>query len=142
VAEPGAERVTLARIVRPHGRRGEVAAEILTDFPKRLLSLRNVLLWDGGKVVRPAEVRLCRLTPNRGGQALIQFVGSDSMEDAQKLVGWQVQVPLSERIVLPRGQYFVTDLIGCVVREENGSSRLAKISPARRCWWCAEAAVN
>ncbi len=39
--------VTLARVLRPHGRAGEVAAEILTDFPERLLALREVYLWDG-----------------------------------------------------------------------------------------------
>ena len=34
--------VTVARVVRPHGRRGEVACEILTDFPERLTHLDEV----------------------------------------------------------------------------------------------------
>lgn len=120
MTESGAERVTVARIVRPHGVRGEVAAEILTDFPKRLLSLQRVFLWDGGAAVREVEVLRCRITPNRG--ALFQFSGCNSMDQARKLVGWQVQIPLAERVQLPRGQYFVTDLIGCTVREEHGAA--------------------
>ena len=36
--------VTLARILRPRGLRGEVAAEILTDFPDRLTALRETLI--------------------------------------------------------------------------------------------------
>ncbi len=41
------DRLTLARLLRPHGIRGEIAAEILTDFPERLTKLREVWLWDG-----------------------------------------------------------------------------------------------
>ena len=40
------DRLTLARLLRPHGIRGEIAAEILTDFPERLTKLREVWLWD------------------------------------------------------------------------------------------------
>jgi 16S rRNA processing protein RimM len=112
----------VARIVRPHGVRGEVAAEILTDFPERLLSLKRAFLWDGGASLREVDVRLSRVTPNRGGRALFQFAGCDSMDQARKLVGWQVQIPLADRVQLPHGHYFVTDLIGCTVREENGAT--------------------
>ena len=114
------ERVSIARIVRPHGLRGEVAAEILTGFPQRLLSLESVWLWDGTQELRDVEVRSCRLTTSRGGQALFQFSHCNSIEDAQALVGWHVQIPLSERLPLASGQYYITDLEGCAVREEGG----------------------
>ena len=58
-------RVTLARILRPHGRRGEVAAEILTDFPDRLTKLTSVELA-GGKLPRQVAVRSCWLSKSRG----------------------------------------------------------------------------
>jgi 16S rRNA processing protein RimM len=119
--EIGAERVSLARIVRPHGLRGEVAAEILTGFPERLLSLKRVWLWDGANQLRQAEVRSCRLTTSRGGQALFQFSQCNSIDDAQTIVGWHVQIPLSERLPLAHGQYYLTDLQGCMVREESGA---------------------
>lgn len=115
----GGERVSLARIVRPHGLRGEVAAEILTGFPQRLISLKRVWLWNGAERLREAEVRSCRLTSSRGGQALFQFSHCNSIEDAQALVGCQVQIPLSERLPLADGQYYITDLEGCTVREEG-----------------------
>jgi len=111
-------RVTLARLVRPQGRKGEVAAEILTDFPERLTKLTSVFLWDGRSAPRPTPVRSCWLSHSHGGQAIFHFEGSDSINDAEKLVGLEVQVPLSERIELPEGSYFVTDLIGCEVHEE------------------------
>ncbi len=106
--------VTLARVLRPHGRKGEVAAEILTDFPERLASLREVYLWDG-KSARRVVVRSCWLSQSRGGQAIFHFEGCDSISDAEKRRGLEVQVPLAERVALPAGRYYVTDLIGCKV---------------------------
>ncbi len=109
--------VTLARILRPRGTRGEVAAEILTDFPERLTNLREVYLWDGHGEPRRAAVRTCWLSRSRGGQAIFHFDGIDSIRDAQRLRGLEVQIPLTERAALPAGRYYITDLIGCDVWE-------------------------
>ena len=114
--------MTLARVLRPHGRRGEVAAEILTDFPERLARLSSVELWDGRNEPRRTAVRGCWLSQSRGGQAIFHFAGSDSISDAEKLVGLEVQIPLAERVALPAGSYFVTDLTGCEVFERGGPS--------------------
>jgi 16S rRNA processing protein RimM len=113
--------VTVARVLRPQGRRGEVAAEILTDFPGRLANLASVILWDGQSGPRAAKILSCRLTASRGGQAIFHFAGSDSISDAEKLVGLEVQIPLSQRAVLPAGSYYVTDLVGCQMREPSGA---------------------
>ena len=106
--------------MRPHGVRGEVAAEILTDFPERLTRLSSVELWDGSGVPRRAAVRKCWLSHSRGGQAIFHFAASDSVDDARKLVGLEVQVPLADRVKLPAGSYYISDLVGCAVREKHG----------------------
>lgn len=120
MSDSPASRITLARILRPHGRRGEVASEILTDFPERLTKLTKALLWDGKNSPREAAIRKCWLSQSRGGQAIFHFEGSDSISDAEKLVGLEVQVPWVERVVLPAGSYYITDLIGCEVFEMRG----------------------
>ncbi len=109
--------VSLAAIVRVRGRIGEVAANILTDLPQRLTTLRDVLLLDAAGRRRPARVRRCWLSSSRGGQAIFHFEGIDSINEAQKLVACQVQLPLAERAPAPAGKYYVTDLIGCEVLE-------------------------
>jgi 16S rRNA processing protein RimM len=78
-------------------------------------------LWDGAEKLREAELRSCRLTTSRGGQVLFQFSQCNSIDGAQALVGWQVQIPMSERLPLAHGQYYTTDLEGCMVREESGA---------------------
>jgi 16S rRNA processing protein RimM len=113
--------VTIARVLRPHGRRGEVAAEILTDFPQRVTTLKAAALWDGHSVPRPVGVRSCWLSRSRGGQAIFHFEGSNSISDAKKLTGLEVQIPFSDRMSLPGGSYYVTDLIGCEVWEKGNA---------------------
>jgi 16S rRNA processing protein RimM len=112
--------VTVARVLRPHGRRGEVAAEILTDFPQRLKTLASAWLCGRSSPDRHAVIRSCWLSQSRGGQAIFHFEGSDSISDAERLVGLEVRIPLSERVKLPESSYYTTDLIGCEVREKNG----------------------
>lgn len=133
---PAAAGVTVARVLRPHGRRGEVAAEILTDFPERLTRLKQAYLCDEKRDAPPygqgslataeqagrrVRVRSCWLSQSRGGQAIFHFEGSDSISDAEKLVGLEVRIPLAERAPLPGGSYYVTDLVGCEVRERDAA---------------------
>ena len=110
----------MARILRPHGRRGEVACEILTDFPQRFKSLKFAELRGERGEPRRTAIRSCWLSQSRGGQAIFLFEGSDSIDDAKKLVGLEVQIPLSERMPLPAGSYYITDLAGCEVKEAGG----------------------
>lgn len=139
---PRAAGVTVARILRPQGRRGEVAAEILTDFPERLTRLAAAELWDArypaaGQEPRRVAVRFCRLSlprrqagRSRGGQAIFHFEGSDSISEAEKLVGLEVRIPFAERMPLPSGSYYVTDLIGCEVWEQGAAvGRVRDVQP-------------
>lgn len=124
-AEP--TRVTLARILRPHGRRGEVAAEILTDFAERLPRLTSAELADDKNPPRRVAIRSCWLSKSHGGQAIFHFDGCDSIAEAKSLVGLQVQVPIAERVALPAGTYYVTDLIGCEVFDACGGKKLGEV---------------
>jgi len=119
--------LTLARLLRPRGRRGEVAAEILTDFPERLTQLDEVWLVGERAAPRRAKVRRCWLSPARGGQAIFHFEGSESIEDAEKFRGLEVQVPLAERVKLPAGSYYASELAGCEVWEAGAVTPLGAV---------------
>jgi 16S rRNA processing protein RimM len=109
-----------------------VAAEILTDFPERLTKLRAAFLWDGRGEPRLVRVRKCWLAPSRGGQAIFHFAGINAIEQAEQLRGLEVQVPFEERVQLPRGRYYVSELIGCEVFERGGyEKRLERIGEVR-----------
>jgi 16S rRNA processing protein RimM len=132
VPSDSSERLTLARLLRPRGIRGEIAAEILTDFPERLTKLREVWLWDGKSAEpRTAKVAKCWLSTSRGGQAIFHFAGVDSIEDAEKLRGLEVQVPLSERTKLAAGTYYISELVGCEVWTALSKTTAAEAAAAQ-----------
>src|ERR1700737_2120279 len=83
------EFVTLARVFKTQGRRGEVAVELHSDVPDRFregLAL-SALATDGGR----REVLVADLWPHKGALVL-KFAGIDSMSDAEKLIGCELQV--------------------------------------------------
>ncbi|MCU1315943.1 MAG: rRNA processing protein RimM [Candidatus Acidoferrum typicum] len=124
--------VLVARILRARGNKGEVAAEILTDFPERLTRLREVFLGhadDGKNEPRRAALITCWLSQNHRGQAVFHFEGVNSISEAEKFRGLEVLLPFEQRVTLPAGQYFVSDLIGCSVFENPASAAMVSSSP-------------
>jgi len=123
--------VLVARILRARGNKGEVAAEILTDFPERLTRLREVFvgLTDGRNEPRRMPLKSCWLSQNHRGQAVFHFAGVDSISEAKKFRGLDVLLPFEQRVTLPAGRYFVSDLIGCSVFENPASAPILSSSP-------------
>ena len=123
--------VLVARILRARGNKGEVAAEILTDFPERLTRLKEVFVGhaEGKNEPRRVALKACWLSQNHRGQAVFHFEGVDSISEAEKFRGLEVLLPFEQRVTLPAGQYFVADLIGCSVFESSVSEPVVSSSP-------------
>jgi 16S rRNA processing protein RimM len=123
--------VIVARILRPRGNKGEVAAELLTDFPQRLTELQEVCVAARGANVEPRRVAVksCWLSQNHKGQAVFHFAGCDSIAAAEKYREMEVFLPIEKRMKLAAGQYFVDDLIGCSVFEVKDTAPMVSSSP-------------
>ena len=123
--------VLVARILRARGNKGEVAAELLTDFAQRLTKLQEVFVGHAEGKIEPRRMPLksCWLSQNHRGQAVFHFEGVTSITEAERFRGLEVLLPFEQRVVLPAGQYFVSDLIGCSVFETPTSSRVVSSSP-------------
>ena len=121
----------MARILRARGNKGEVAAETLTDFSERLTKLQEVFLGDphGKDEPRRAGLKSCWLSQNHRGQVVFHFEDVNSISAAEKLRGLDVLLPFEQRVALPAGQYFVSDLIGCSVFETPTSPPVVASSP-------------
>jgi len=129
VPEPPATWVWLARIRRPQGRKGEVFAEILTDFPDKFAERRQVWLLAPDVSVaagaRPAaqaprQVELKNHWLHKGG-VVLHFGGVDSISDAETLAGLIVAIPQTERAELSEDAVYVSDLVGCVLVDVAGA---------------------
>src|SRR5260370_37641161 len=109
--------VLVARILRARGNKGEVAAEILTDFPERLTRLQEVFVGhaDGKNEPRRMPLKSCWLSQNHRGQEGFHFDGVDSISEAEKFRGLDVLLPFEQRVTLPAGPDFVLRLIGLIL---------------------------
>jgi len=120
----------LARIRRPQGRKGEVFADLLTDFPDRFAERRRLWLLSsppgagGGASPRavataPREVELIAHWLHKGG-IVLHFAGVDSISAAETFKGLIVAIPSSERAALDKDEVYIGDLIGCVLVDVAG----------------------
>jgi 16S rRNA processing protein RimM len=124
--------VIVARILRPRGNKGEVAAQLLTDFPERLTKLTEVFLGASGRAgaePRLTALRACWLSQNHKGQAVFHFEGCNSISEAEKFRGLDVLLPIENRITLTAGQYFVDELVGCLVFENFAEPSVVSSAP-------------
>jgi 16S rRNA processing protein RimM len=105
----------IAEILRSRGNQGEVLAQSTTDVPGRLEGLKraNVRRADGTELTLETE-QVWR----HGEQWVFKFAGIDSIDEAEKLRGADVWISKSERGELPAGEYFRSDLLGCLVWDE------------------------
>ncbi len=96
-------------MLKPQGRRGEVLAELHTDFPERFEERRELsgVTPDGSR----RELKLEEHWFHKGG-VVLKFAGVNTISDAEKLVGVELQVPAEKRAVLEEGAAYVSDLVG------------------------------
>lgn len=104
-----------AKIVSTHGIRGEVKAYCYTDSPLFFENVKNIITEPDG-----AEFTLVGARAHKGG-ALLKLSGIDSIEKAQALVGKDIFVSREEN-VLPEGQYYIVDIVGCTVVSDEGET--------------------
>jgi len=108
------EWITLARVVRPQGRRGEVLADLKTDFPDYFRQDPNIFLRlpDGEPQLTMVEDSWLP-TGRSAGRIVLKLRGVDSISDAEKLLNATIEISSDQRLTLTDGNYYVSDLIGC-----------------------------
>jgi len=111
-----ADLITVARITKTQGRIGEVAAEILTDFPDRFAELDEVFVRFPDGKQQPFTLTDSWLHKDRVG---LKFDGIDSITAAESLIGGSVLISSDELIDLPEDSFFDFELEGCEVVDRS-----------------------
>lgn len=108
--------VVLAHLLRPQGRKGEVLAELLTDFPERFAERRDIFLRkpDGSTMAATVEKHWLPVGKN-AGRVVLKLTGVDSINDAENFAGFEVVIPLEARATLDEDEQYITDLMECTV---------------------------
>ena len=143
--------IVLAHLLRPQGRKGELLAELLTDFPERFEGQKRVFLAPENFAGEEAQARAMEVVSfwlpvgKNEGRIVLQFVGIDSITAAEEIAGLDVIVPYAERLPLDDESEYISDLIGCTVYDgpnaigviddvqfpstPDGARRLAEAAP-------------
>lgn len=118
--------LTIAQIVKPQGIRGEVKVIAMTDGPTDLQAFDRVYV--GGNALKILKVR-----PAGGNCAYLTLSGIADRNAAETLRGQEVRVMRSDAPVLPEDTFYIADLIGCNIVDENGRvyGEVESITPAR-----------
>jgi 16S rRNA processing protein RimM len=109
--------VAVARVARPRGIRGEIVADLMTDFPSRFDGLENLTA-----VTPNGERRLLKIESAviRKGRLYIKFAGVDSIESAEELRNSELCVPETEAIRPGQDEFYDWQLIDCSVETTDG----------------------
>ncbi|HEY0101703.1 MAG TPA: ribosome maturation factor RimM [Pyrinomonadaceae bacterium] len=106
------ELIAVARIAKVRGIRGEVAADLLTDFPERFDGLEELISLNAAGERATLSIEKSWL---HGGRVILKFAGYDSPEAAQALVGRELAVPEAEAVELEEDEFYDWELIDCRV---------------------------
>jgi len=107
------ELVIIARAVRPRGLKGEIVAELLTDFPDRFEDVEELVL------VSPGGARTTKRLEDywfQNDRVVLKLADCNDVDAAKEFVGFEFAVPESERVPLPADHYYDWELEGCTVK--------------------------
>ena len=111
------ELVAIAKISKSRGLRGELVANVLTDFPERFDELKTVIaLFPNGE---RRDLKIEKFWFQKG-RIIFKFSDFDSIESAETLRGAEICVPESKAIKLEKDEFFDWELEDCEVETVEG----------------------
>lgn len=106
-------------ITSTHGIKGEVKVYPTTDDAERFLALKEKeVLLDTGREMLPLVIENVRFFKNL---VILKFQGIDNINDIEKYRGRDLLVTRENAVPLEEGEFFICDIIGSTVYEEDGS---------------------
>lgn len=109
--------VAIARLVKPRGLRGEILADVLTDFPERFDNLKRVFAVASGGEMSELEIENFWFQKNR---IVFKFAGFDSIEASENLRNCEICVSETEAVELESGEFFDWELENCALETTSG----------------------
>jgi 16S rRNA processing protein RimM len=113
MAEPGSDLVLIARAVKTHGLKGDVAAELLTDFPERFEDLDEVVIVSPTGEKKTGRIEDFWFQKDR---VVLKLAGYDDVDAAKQLIGYEFAVPEADRVQLEEDEFYDWELEGCTVK--------------------------
>jgi 16S rRNA processing protein RimM len=109
--------ILVAQIVKVRGLRGEVVADLLTDFPDRFENLKTLIGISSDGFKRSLQIEEHWF---HGRRLVLKFAGFDSIDEAKQLVDYELAIPAEDRVELPKDSFYEWELAGCRVETIEG----------------------
>ena len=121
------ELVVIARAVKARGLKGEIVADLLTDFPERFEDVDELVL-----VSPSGEQTVGQLEDYwfQNDRVVLKLADYNDVDAAKQLVGYQFAIPEEDRVPLPEDHYYDWELEGCEVKV--GNDVIGKVSSVMR----------
>jgi 16S rRNA processing protein RimM len=119
---PPPDRLIVGRVLRPHGVRGELSVEVLSDAPERFAPGAELGVGDpdGPEPLRTAVVAAAR---RHQGRLLLSFAGVDDRDAADRYRGAWLSIPATEARPLAPDEFWPHQLVGLAVVDRQGRER-------------------
>ena len=109
--------ILVAQIVKVRGLRGEVVADLFTDFPDRFDNLKTLIGISSDGLKRSLQIEEHWFHRNR---LVLKFAGFDSIDEAKELIDYELAIPAEDRVELPKDSFYEWELAGCRVETIEG----------------------
>jgi 16S rRNA processing protein RimM len=113
----GNDLVSVARAVKTKGLKGELVADLLTDFPDRFAEVTRLICVAQNGLRSEVELEDYSFQQQR---IVLKLAGIDDIESAAALVGCEFAVPEAETVQLSAGEFYDWELEGCTVKTAEG----------------------
>ena len=107
--------MSIGKIVAPQGLKGDIRIKPSSDFPERFTKPGKRWLQKANEM--PKEFNLTKGTLIPGKEIYVMSIeGFLSRSAAEKIIGWNLVVPIDSRPMLSKDEYHYFDLIGLEAR--------------------------
>ena len=109
--------ISVARAVRTRGLKGEIVADLLTDYPERFDGVDKLVALSPAGARKVVELESFFFQNDR---IVMKLAGCDTIEAASEFTGYEFCVAETERVPLEEDEYYDFELEGCSVQLANG----------------------
>lgn len=115
--------IVIGSLGRPRGVHGEIYVTPMTDYPDRFIGMSAIHVrerrkWQLKQIVESRMV---------SGRPVLRFEEIDNPEQAAKLTNCELGIKRDQLVQLPEGQFYLFDLVGCKVVDEQTEQELGEI---------------
>ncbi len=112
-----ADLFAVGKVVKAFGIKGDVVIAPMTDSPHRFAALKHAYLGPSESTAQEVSITRAHIE-SRGVRLKVK--GVNDRDAAEHIVGYLLYVDRRHRIKIPRGTYFIHDIIGLNVADEQG----------------------